>query len=72
MRETTTGVIAAATAVPDFQKWDVTIAAIPDATAAMTSVCSESPSRGLLAAEPPAGTVAPFVWNGRSGCTPTA
>jgi hypothetical protein len=36
--ETITGVMAAASTVPSFQKWDVRTAATPDATAAMTRV----------------------------------
>src|SRR4051812_9899363 len=36
--DTTTGVMAAANTVPFCQKWDTTMAAIPDANAAMTSV----------------------------------
>src|SRR4051794_12627168 len=47
--ETTTGVMAAANTVPSCQRRETTTAAIPDATAATTSVCRESPSPCLLA-----------------------
>jgi hypothetical protein len=36
--------MAAASTVPFFQKWEVRTAATPDATAAMTRVCSDRPS----------------------------
>jgi hypothetical protein len=39
--------MAAASTVPFFQKWDVRMAAMPDATAATTRVCSDSPSPWL-------------------------
>ncbi len=45
--DTITGVMAAAITVPPAQTCETTTAATPDETAAMTSVCSERPSRCL-------------------------
>src|SRR3954453_12365983 len=46
MRATPTGVIAENSTVPRAQKCETTIAAAPEATAAMIRVCTDNPCRG--------------------------